>query len=1025
MPLDLSQSGITPNIEREIESASVSVIDLVEVDLGLGYKKRWSNRQVGFGWVASQLDGEYEARILNISERRWSLGPDDDSVTLLIGNADGAISRISRDFGIDIFEGAKVRLHRLFPAIKEVYKNYWVGTGEPIVISEGAIEWTVTFGISRLKRRFGRQYSEFNCPHVFAGGPSSDCPYSLDIGIGEPEKKILALAAAGTNNYKIVVSGGTFQTNMVGTGWYVFSRDSNAYAKVDAVDSQTQLSISFLVNGEGGRSFRPGDKLIIGPPLLDCIGKNPSSCKERGMFGKHGGNPTGSGNKRRYYGGDAESARVRFSGRIPKKAKGEGNRFTRTALGNDSISGNVIPVIFGFYRIRDVPSVYHAPAGAFQHGLFILCEGEIVDFNVLDVNGFPPDDSRPRDLDSPNEIIRNDAYIKWGTWSPGGIDDSSAIDINSAKRVRQAIGRRKSVAVKSGNKILDTYGNGSAIYEGVMTEFGHPYLFNTGEGDGTSQHGLVVARIRIETQQDIQTALTGSFDIYGLLVPLPPGMKNNRWTWGAYSLRVEGTTLSYTATPNPIQVAYALLTNERWGAGLPSSHIDIDGVIRESDYCEERIESVDSSSTIIHGTVNRSPDSARVHPTMPWVFLDNIREASNSLIGRSITFNKGFSSTFQAIIAVNTFYEVLQGYNIDQPGDAFSPFPVYDPYSPIPLPHIPGVPGSPALKLEGNWIQLDRPFPAGKEPIHGTNVEIEPGPVKRFKANGALADHVPIPDMLQTVLDNCNGTYRTNGDKLEFIIKKELSPTEIDAVIKEGIFTDRGIRRNIIRTSDGSGESTMQVWRDLDTDIGNFFSATFRDRARSFQESIVTVTNDAAQIRASKLFGEEGREKIEDQVELTLTTSRDQAARLLALRARELYIQNMYCSFETSLKRGMKTQPGDIIAIDSETISGLFNISPASRSAAVGNAFLFRVMEKVETGTFTIKLTCKVHVNYIYSDHATDFVQFFSPTVAQREKGIGPAQFTPLPATESVVVGPDGNPRSIITVRVTYPDLDA
>ena len=1007
MPLDLSQSGITPNIESEVESASLSVIDLVEVDLGLGYKRRWSNRQVDFSWVSGQLDGDYEARILNISERRWSLGPDDDSVTLLIGNADGAISRMSQEFGIDIFEGAKVRLHRLFPAIKEVYKDYWVGTGEPIVISEGAVEWVITFGISRLKRKFGRQYSEFNCPHVFAGGPSSDCPYSLDIGIGEPEKKIVAIAAAGTSNSRIVVSNDTFQASMIGTGWYVFSRNSNAYAKVDTVDSQTQLSISFLANGEGGRSFRAGDTLIIGPPLLDCTGKNPASCKERGMFGKHGGNPTGSGSKRRYYGGDTESARVRFSGRIPS-GRGNpkaGDRFTRTALGNDSISGTVVPVIFGFYRIRDVPSTYHAPAGDFQHGLFILCEGEIVDFNALDVNGFPPDYNVPEDLDSLNEIIRNDAYIKWGTWEPGGIDDSSATNINMAKQVRQAIGRRKSVAIRSGSKIIDTYGNG-VDSEGV--ECGNPYLFNTGAGDGTSQHGLAVARIRIETQQDIQTALTGSFDIFGLLVPLPQGMANNERDRDTYNLTVDGTTLRYTANPNPIQVAYALLTNERWGAGLPSSSIDIDGTIRESNYCEERIGDVDSAYIDVVATVYNPASHLQGTAQNPVIFLEDVRDPTNSLIGRTITFNKGSPGASQAIIIANVFHEVFQEDEVNQ-------------ITMMPVSTNPG-------EREGNIIQLDRPLPPNVMTTH-VNDPRPTGEIlggyftKRFEANGSLADRVPIPDMLQTVLDNCNGTYRTNGDKLEFIIRKELSPTEIDTIIRGGIFTDRGAIRNIIRASNG-GESTMQVWRDLDTDIGNFFSVTFRDRNRSFQESIVTVTNDAAQKRAAKLFGdEEGREKIEDQLDLILTTSKGQAARLLALRARELYIQNMYCSFETSLKRGMKTQPGDIIAVDSERISGLFNILPASQSASVGNAFLFRVLEKVETGTFTIKLTCKVHINSIYSDHATDFVQFFGPTVAQREKGVLPAQFTPLPATETVVVHPDGSPRSIITVGVTYPSL--
>ena len=992
MPLSFSA-----NIETEVEAAETGVIDLIEVDLGLGFKKFWSTTDVPIDWVTTGFGSKFEPRLLSIGPRQWSLGLDDDVLNLVISNADEAISRIAKEFGIDIFEGAIVKHHRLFTSVKEIYKDYWTGTGLPMQWSEGVCSWDIAFGIASFKQKFGRKV-EFTCPHVFAGGPSSDCPYDLLTATGTPEPKVVNIATAGTTTTKVFVSGGGL--NAVSISWTVFNRTNNSYYRVSKIVSDTEIDVVFSVIGEGGtNSLNSGDKLIIGPQFTECA-KNPSECKERSMFGKHRGEPNGVGVKRRYYGGAAAASFVRFSGRLPKDNANEGDRFTRTSLGNDTLEGNVLPVIVGLYRVNDIPSTYLAPAGAFQHGLFVLCEGEIVNFSVLDVNGFRPDNNAPKELDTLNEQIQNDSFIKWGVWSQGtsaGIEDNRVgTSADLAKQIRGAIGRRRALGIMSGNKVIDTYGNGGV--------FGNPFLFNNGSGDGTSQHGLVAARVRIESQEDIQATLTGNFDIHGLLVPLPDGMAANDGDLSGYSftgLTGPISTLRYTGNPNPIQVAHELLRNRRWGAGIPDSKIDISSVITESNFCEERVEGIESAGRIVTGTVGESSFESPGTPTNTWVFIDNVLEPDNSMVGRTITFNKGTDKAFIAIIIRNELYDVdIYDDDCEFGCDFF--------VSDIDV---------------GNMVVIDRPFVSGKEPVDGDPVEIVGGRfTKRFKANGILADDVSIPDMLESVLDNCNGTFRNTGDKIEFLIRKKLTATEINTVISDGIFTDRGVKRNIIRSRDG--RSSMRVWREDEKTLGNFFTVEFRDKDRRFQESRVAVFNDAAQKKAAKLFGDvEGRLKIPDGLKLILTTSKDQAARLLALRARELFIQNFFCEFETSLKRGMKAIPGDIIAVDSETIAAHFNVQLLAKDVAIGNSFLFRILEKSESSSYTIRFRCQVHVNPIYESFATDFTQFFTADEAQRERSMLPAPITPLAATERVIIGSEGSVRSIVKVKITYPDL--
>lgn len=1006
MPLTFSSE-----IEDEVEAAETGVVDLIEVDLGLGFKKFWSTTNVAIDWVITEFGSKFEARLISIGDRRWNLGLNDDTLSLTIGNADKALSRIAQEFGIDIFEGAKVKHHRLFTSIKEIYRDYWVGEGLPMQWSEGECTWDITFGIASFKQKFGRKI-EFTCPHVFAGGQTSDCPYHPEgASIGIPEPKVVATAGTNTTTSKV---DGAVGLSAVSIGWIVFNRTKNSYYRVTALVDDTEISVVFTNFGEGGsNALDPNDKLFIGPPFTECA-KTPEECQERGMYGKYQGHPgpalNGFGTKLRYFGGAAASSFVSFTGRLPnpqqKFGHGSATRFSRTSANNDSLEGTTIPVVFGRYVLRDVPSIFVAPAGRFQHGYFILCEGEIFDFHVLGVNGtFHPDNNAPRELDTLTEQLRNDSFIKWGVWFQNtgvGVNDNRAgVSADLAKQIRQSIGQRRALGVSSGNKILDTYGDGT---------HGNPYLFSHAEGDGVSPHGLVSARIRIDTDQDNKTTLTADFSVTGLLVALPEGMPRNQLEISALSFTgltiPTGTpsVIDYTLQPNPIQVAFELLKNRRWGAGIPESKIDIPSVILESSFCEENIGLIKSSGRVVTGMVDETSADCAGTPTRTWVVTD-LEEISGSLVGKLIRFNKDNDKSFVATVTENLFFNRM--FNADL--EAFDP-------------------GCPTLSVlppggfSATLIGLDIEFPVGKVPVNNDTFQVLSGhQIKRFKANGIIGNDAPIPDILQDVLDNCNGTFRSNGDKIEFLIRKKLSATEIDTVISDGIFTDRGVKRNIIRND---GVSTMRVWREDEKTIGNFFTVDFQDSEREYQTSRVAVFNDAAQKKAAKLFGDtDGRLKIPDGVNLILTTSKDQAARLLALRARELFIQNLFCEFETSLKRGMKALPGDIIAVDSETIAAHFNGQLLDKDVAVGNSFLFRILEKRETSIYSIGFKCQVHVNPIYEDFATDFTQFFSPDIAQRERSALPAPTIPLTPTERVVVNSDNTVRSVLTVKVTYPDL--
>ena len=1016
MPLVFSAA-----IDQEVDKAHLSVVDLIQVDFGNGLERRWSTIRVPASF-ASDLSGNYEARLISIGSRRWSLGADDDSVNLVMGDADDAISNFVRSYGIDIFEGAKVRHHRLFPGIKEVYKDYWVGKGSGLTFSDLTASWDVRFGLGALRQRALRRFQR-NCAHVFAGGLDSDCPYSPENGFGVPQPLLFGAATFGTTDIKLRNSGaGAF--DRVYAGMLAYNRTANCVSKVLDVVSAHELRLSNPVAGAGTGDtprWRFGDKYAIGPPYVSCD-KTTAACDARGMYGPNNRNPVGLADGRKYFGGSNDVANVIFRGRLPET----GDRFTRRTLGNDSLDGNIIPVIFGRIRIYGQESIAHANDGRFQHGIFILCEGQVSDIYYPIVNNRPPDNvNNLNNVKSENNFVSGDAaaahsdsFTKFGTWAPNGVDDERADAVNAklslaiARHVRGLHGTRVSVATQYRNRILDAYDwrQGGNIIN-------NPYLFADTVGGGLSLHGLVAARVRIETNEDDDSVLDGDFSLFGLLTPLPDIMPANSEDGGFYNIpkNVAGVVpLKYTAVPNPIQAAYAFLVNRRWGAGLSDQSIHLDAIVAESNYCEQIINASAAPRTQIRGTVDavpnfvrgmEVPDNRRFYTHSVTTGLGRMIDTSTyiqSLAGREIVFNpQSPGSTFKAQIEASRYFatkataEAANKSDDDPDDDSDWAF-------------------TSGGDKQGYVIHLDV-----KPPDPGTPFIIS-GKNKRYKANGALADNTTVVEMFQSILDNCHGIFRMTAGKIEVIIKKALSADEIDTVISERLFTDRGPKRNIIYQGE---TSSLKVWRDNIEDVVNEYSVEFPDERREYHISRIIIVDDNAQMRAAIKLGETGdRRKITEETQLTLTSSLDQAARILALRARESIIQNLFCSFTTSLKTGMRIQPGDIIAVDSNKIIGLFNTQILLPGVSYGDAFLFRVTEKVESAAYTIAFTCKLHVNSIYNDVIRDFGEAFSVFQTAAPKiGIA-SNVIPLEPEENTFVDQYNRVQSQIKVKVTYPE---
>ena len=682
----------------------------------------------------------------------------------------------------------------------------------------------------------------------------------------------------------------------------------------------------------------------------------------------------------------------------------------------------------------------------FQHGFFILCEGEILDIDFPKVDGRNPDDNSEGDLAQAMRergvssrvaaIASRDSFIKFGTWEPYGFDDSrvaaasAGLKRDVAKHVRELYGRRASVGVKYGGEILDAYNWTDA---NNVIQVNNPYLFVDASGGGLSLHGLAAARIRIDTDEDDDDVLMGDFTVYGLLVPLPDTMPDNTEDSGRFNLPFETADIvprKYTSFPNPIQAAYAFLRNRRWGAGVSDASIDIPSFLRESAYCEEVLNGTPlSTSTMLRGTVEYTPGMLPVGNRYDanYFFSSSLKTANtNSALDlqrfaqalnyRTITFNPfNVGEAYSAVILSAVYISNPFKKSVDQNANI--------PVGTGTAGTDSGATGGVATELldHGFLFRLDNVAPEV-----GTRFSIDVGTGtfgghKRFKANGALVDDVSAIEMFQSILDNCHGIFRANAGQVEVIIKKELTDTEIDDIVGNHLFTDRGTKRNILYNG---ALSSIKVWRKTVEDIPNEYSVEFLDSTRGYRISRLVIFDENAQTRAATKLGERGDRRIQtESAQLILTSNIEQAKRLLTLRIREVIVQNLFCSFSTSLKNGMRTQPGDIIAVDSNEIVGLFNTQILVDDVSFGDSFLFRVLEKTESAAYEIKFTCQLHVNSLYSDIVRDYGDLFSIIRTASPKVGAATSVIPLPPVETTYIDSYKLTQSQLRVKVTYPDV--
>lgn len=995
----------TSTIEDEVNAASLACVELFDVEFGFGRKAFWASAP----WTTSIA--KYEPRIISVGDKDWVLGPHTANMDLELDDADQFISDLWKQ-NPRLFQGAKIRNHLHFPAINETYNNFWVGYGQQLRRSEGSATWTVGFGLAQFNRNALRKIG-FNCPLVFA---DRFCSYNLDEGRGLPnygyvernsDEVVVAYGSSGTatggSNTTLIDAGANFVTQGVRVGWYVYNRTHNAIGRITSIATTTLTFTNYRTTTGIITGFVSGHSYLVGPAHTFCP-KITTACQERGRFSWSKEQPLAQfpngvgGDSRREYAGNSEAAKVQYSGRIPKggQEKGKSDKFTRTSLGNESLDSSNIPVIYGFFRMYDVPALAWAPAGRFQYGYFKLCEAEVVDVAQPFVNQHGPDNTAPADLETEAEVARNDSFIKWGVWANGGNEDDRVTGVDDTiamvRRVRNGVGRNRGVAVISGNKL-------------ITTQFSTPYLFTDADGTGISRGGTVDVFVRIDTDQDITEVLTLQIDVWGRVTFFPNNIDDNE-DGAQYNKTSQSIVMKYTGLPSIIQAAYDFCVNGNFGLALPESALSNTNVKLWHDFCQEVIPGSQALNATYTGTVDFHRSSSGVSAggnfSRNFIYtrsLGGVRDGE--LNGYRIIFTSPTRS-FSATIMHNYNMEVT---TLDDIVDRVH--------------GVGKIPSGIDDTVGGMIIQIDKQFPVGI-PLDGDSFTVYPT-VRRFKAHGWLNENLNAGEMLQKMLENCHGSYIFTGEQLEFVILA--GGQDFAAIEANGVFTDRGVNRNILR--DENGKSSLVVYDVSEEDAPNEFAVEFFDQQRNYQRTRFVVYHESAQIRNATLHGEAGSRRISRKtVQLNLTTSRDQAVRLLALKAREEYEQNVWAEFDTSLKFGLKAKVGDVIALDSLAVDGtmLEKIFAKARPSQSGNIF-FRIQSKsaVTNKRYSIHLKCKIHIDAIYTDTGIDYTEEHVPN--ERTRGQIAERVKIESLTEEVVYGGDGGVHDFIKVKITYPNL--
>jgi hypothetical protein len=704
-------------------------------------------------------------------------------------------------------------------------------------------------------------------------------------------------------------------------------------------------------------------------PYTSC-GKHKADCIARKMFGA---NPYASAATiaRRFFTGLLMPPARTIAGNVADKRSfgRKGKAFARDVLGNESLMGKAIPVVFGNTRIPDLLKLSASfDAGRFVWALCLVSEGRCHYVHPSDVTGddLPADDVNMASADVPpteslmiwganNNIASVGPYLGGdvlangdGTY-PDSEDPVAQTEIN---QIAGAIGQRRSLAAQRG-VFQDTY-------------LSNPYIYNTSDGDGLSLSGLCAILLRIDYDR---TGKTKSEDpkvaasVMGVLCRVP---------------KADGS-VSYTANPNPIDVAFHMLINTRYGAGVSVDELDLTQWQAESDYCEESVISSQSLQVPSTGTITKAAGDWNVTLAASqkhFLFIDAITTDVN-LVGATITVATAGGSVERTIASSRL------EYNDRFDGDA----------DPIP---------SDLWNVTGLWVEVSEVFPADKLPDAGDTYVLSGAYgnlVTRFKFDGFLSESKPAGELLQAILDNCNGTFIQAGGKIRPVIRKAVSLATVDTL---PLITDKGTTPNILWRD---GVTTLKVRPTKDR--FNTVKIKFLDREERFLQQEYEFYDEAAQVRASTLLGEIGKRIVLPQDrDLIGTASKDQAARLATLLLRE----NEYViEWEMSLQ-------------DAEELNPVEDVRRIQSDQLISTVQYVRIMEIEETSAFTAKIIGHAYFNEFYDGSGiVDFNRLLRPDNSDTVPSSIPIDVVPLLPVEiaSAFTG-DGVVNSGITVEFTW-----
>ncbi|MFQ5750469.1 MAG: phage tail protein [bacterium] len=873
----------------------------------------------------------YLPRIISVGNWTRSVNPETEDIQVTLANADGEITRLYNS--VD-FELADVTLIRVYPDINEAIDPLWSGWGSTLELGEENAEWNINFGFRSFTQR-GLRKIALNCWKKFADGVY--CKY---------DGTTIGFATALTSGIDSSVT--SFNVDEPDR----LDKDDRVIVDSEEMKILTGLinpvTVTRGINGTAQASHSAAAKLIH-----NSCNKSRAACERRRMYGP----PLTGGDNLRYFGGWTEIAPLTFKQRN-KPGIGIPKFFQQKSIGNEGIFGQVIPAIYGNYRMRDVGAAGFVDAREFRHGIFLLCEGTIgaIASNLVRMNGLPQDDvTNPNDSKFKGNVIEESLMVWFG---------------GTAQRQSLA------VTLNVQDSSTDTYLN-------------NPHLFNLANGDGPSLSDLAVVRVRIEEGGNDfdENFPTLDIQLLGRVTKLIQSYIDNN----------PSLTTKY---PNPIEVAFDYLVNGKFGGRLNQIHVDTASASTESAYCNATLTPVDVELKTLTGIVDVGPNDVAAPGRLNWIISDLGEEVdAGSLAGRTIRITTVGKEQTKVIINNRPIRDGKIDPRVD---NEFNEAGFVDEETK----------GTSTFQR----IVIDNDWDAGKIPTFNDTFTITGTAtsdlVHRFKFNGAITDDAAVERQLAAILDNCNGFYFNRGQQLVFGIRKAVDTNAVDAL---PWLKDYGSDRNIMRTSDGV--STLRVSKVSAIDgVANQIDVTYEDVKNGFQETLIHIFDEDEQLKLGKVQAADDTRIVNSkQLRLIGTIQKDQALRLGALKLREEKLKRDSYIFSMTLKDSVLLEPGDVRRLDSLKVK-----SDTTKQLSKQSTYI-RIIRIIETSKFTAEIEAHKHDNAIYDD-GIDNVAGGNITSGNPENPANfPQSVTPSVPVESIVTSNDGTSVSEVSVEVTYP----